>query len=224
MSAIVVGVIFIVSAVIHPLLTGNSELQTAAEIKTEKMKWITAPSLVSVYVLALWVGWVHAAAQRLRGSLLVQMVEHAAFKSSLAGLARRMQWLQFYVLAGAVGLVYALTHLRMMGDTLLLYAFVFAGFAILASLYHMYAMSEKWQPMVNLIDPENEKNALPPTAKSNAVVEGVTLMALTLFMLCVASVRAKRASHTLRPPTCTRAVGAHAPAGRRPPCRGRAPR
>ena len=202
MSAIITAVFLVISAVIHPLVAMNDELQTNAELKKDKMRWVTAPSLLSVYVLALWVGWVHTTTQRLRLSMMVQMVEQPAYQSTFSHLARRMQWLQFYVLVGFIAIVYALTHLRMMGDTLLLYVFVFSGFSIISSLYYMYNISERWQPIVEMLDPAAEQQALKPTDKSNAAVEGVALMVLTLLALCIASVRANRSSTAWKVAEC----------------------
>ena len=147
---------------------------------------------MAAYALALWVGWVITATQRLREeSLVVQMVEELPYQSVFLNLTHRMQWLHFYGVAGGVAAVYALTRKKTGTiETWLLYGLVFAGFAVLISLYNMYSVVERWKPIVEIVDPNAPE--LPSHQKSNVVLEGLGAMALVLVLLCVASLMRQR--------------------------------
>ena len=148
---------------------------------------VPAGVVVAAYALALWVGWVHTATRRLtENNMAVQMVEYPGLQALFGSTARRMRGLHGYALAGGVAVVYALTRKQARGlETWMLYALVLGGFAVLASLYDMYAISEKWQPLVAMVDPRAaQKNDMPH--KGTVVLEGLGAMALALVLLCVA--------------------------------------
>ena len=168
------------------LLVSRKTPSPAGEGK-DASKGVPAGVVVAAYALALWVGWVHTATRRLtENNMAVQMVEYPGLQALFGSTARRMRGLHGYALAGGVAVVYALTRKEARGlETWMLYALVLGGFAVLASLYDMYAISERWQPLVAMVDPRAaQKNDMPH--KGTVVLEGLGAMALALVLLCVA--------------------------------------